>query len=233
MRKPKSKAVKTISIVLLVCFVLGAVLFAGGNALVILSAKPYLLSEEDCAAHTNMDCILVLGCAVWNNNTLSPMLEDRVETGISLYNAGVSNRLLMSGDHGQKNYDEVNNMKQYCVDAGIAADVVFLDHAGFSTYESMYRMRDIFGVKKAVIVTQRYHLYRAVYIARSLGIEAYGVAADRQEFSSATQAKNALRESLARLKDIVTCIVQPPPSYLSEAIPISGSAKLSDDKEYI
>ncbi|MGN0554729.1 MAG: vancomycin high temperature exclusion protein, partial [Candidatus Fimenecus sp.] len=137
------------------------------------------------------------------------------------------------GDHGKENYDEVNHMKQYCVDKGIDPDIIFLDHAGFSTYESMYRAKEIFGVKKMIVVTQGYHLYRAVYIARALGVEAYGVAADLQDYALVTDIKNNLRESLARVKDFGTCLVKPEPTYLGDTIPIDGSAKLSDDKEYV
>lgn len=97
----------------------------------------------------------------------------------------------------------------------------------------MYRAKEIFGVKKMIVVTQGYHLYRAVYIARALGVEAYGVAADLQDYALVTDIKNNLRETLARVKDFGTCLVKPLPTYLGEAIPIDGSAKLSDDKEYI
>lgn len=212
---------------------IGMLCFAGINALVIGTTHSYIVSASDAAALENVDCILVLGCAVWNGNTLSPMLKDRVETGLDLYNSGASERLLMSGDHGHKNYDEVNNMKQYCVDRNIDADVIFLDHAGFSTYESMYRAQKIFGVRKMIVVTQRYHLSRAVYIARSLGIDTYGVPADIQTYTLATRTKNTIRESLARVKDCFMCVLKPEPTYLGEAIPINGSAVLSDDKEYV
>ena len=83
----------------------------------------------------------------------------------------------MSGDHGRVSYDEVNTMKDYAINDGIPSDDIFMDHAGFSTYDSMYRAKEIFGVKKIVIVSQKYHLTRALYIAKKLGIEAYGVSA--------------------------------------------------------
>ena len=175
---------------------------------------------------------MVLGSSVYGN-TLAPTVENRVLTGLALYEGGASDRLLMSGDHGKKDYDEVNSMKQYCVDKGVEPNVIFLDHAGFSTYDSMYRARDIFGVRKVIIVTQGYHLYRAVYIARALGLEAYGVAADGPDHSFLSDLRNQVRESLARVKDFVICIIEPEPTYLGEAIPISGSAELSDDKEYV
>jgi vancomycin permeability regulator SanA len=132
----------------------------------------------------------------------------------------------MSGDHGRKEYDEVNKMKEVAVQNGVPADNVFMDHAGFSTYESMYRARDVFQVEKMVIVTQEYHLYRAVYNARKLGIDAYGFAADRLEYP----IYNDAREALARLKDFFYCIAQPEPTYLGEKISIKGSGNVTDDK---
>ena len=212
-------------------FLLGAAVFCGINAAVVLTARPHILTEEE-ACKLDADCILVLGSSVYGN-TLAPTVENRVLTGLALYEGGASDRLLMSGDHGKKDYDEVNSMKQYCVDKGVEPNVIFLDHAGFSTYDSMYRARDIFGVRKVIIVTQGYHLYRAVYIARALGLEAYGVAADGPDHSFLSDLRNQVRESLARVKDFVICIIEPEPTYLGEAIPISGSAELSDDKEYV
>lgn len=231
--KAKHKKLKIVCLIFCALLLCGMILFSAINGIVIGTAKPYILSETDCAALEDVDCILVLGCAVWNNETLSPMLRDRVTTGLSLYQEGISEKLLMSGDHGRDNYDEVNHMKQFFVDAGVDPNVVFLDHAGFSTYESMYRARDIFGANKIVIVTQGYHLYRAVYIARALGLDAYGVASDLQDYALYTNVRNAIRESLARIKDFGVCIVKPEPTYLGEPIPISGSATLSDDKEYV
>ena len=117
------------------------------------------------------DCILVLGAGVREGGRPSLMLSDRLNTSISLYEADVCDRMLMSGDHGRIEYDEVNVMKDIAVEAGIPSEHIFMDHAGFSTYDSLYRARHIFQAKRVIIVTQQYHLYRALYIARSLGIE--------------------------------------------------------------
>ena len=111
-------------------------------------------------------------------------------------------------------------MKQYALNEGIAEADVFMDHAGFSTYESMYRAKEIFGVDKMIIVTQKYHLSRAVFIANKLGIEAYGVASDYQTFGG--QFGRDCREVLARVKDSFTVVFKPKPTYLGEFIPISG-----------
>ena len=227
----RKKRLKKIFLAFICLFLLGAAVFCGINAAVVLTARPHILTEEE-ACKLDADCILVLGSSVYGN-TLAPTVENRVLTGLALYEGGSSDRLLMSGDHGKKDYDEVNSMKQYCVDKGVEPNVIFLDHAGFSTYDSMYRARDIFGVRKVIIVTQGYHLYRAVYIARALGLEAYGVVADGPDHSFLSDLRNQVRESLARVKDFVICIIEPEPTYLGEAIPISGSAELSDDKEYV
>lgn len=227
----RKNRLKKIFLAFVCLFLLGAAVFCGINAAVVLTARPHILTEEE-ACKLDADCILVLGSSVYGN-TLAPTVENRVLTGLALYEGGSSDRILMSGDHGKKDYDEVNSMKQYCVDKGVEPNVIFLDHAGFSTYDSMYRARDIFGVRKVIIVTQGYHLYRAIYIARALGMEAYGVAADGPDHSFLSDLRNQVRESLARVKDFVICIIEPEPTYLGEAIPISGSAELSDDKEYV
>ena len=195
------------------------------NAYVKISVNDRIISPDD-ASKLDADCILVLGAGVFNGHP-SAMLTDRLLQGIDLYNAEASDRLLMSGDHGRKDYDEVNTMKQFAIDRGIPSENVFMDHAGFSTYESMYRARDIFMAEKIIIVTQEYHLYRALYIAQSLGLEAYGVASDPREYAG--QEYRELREMLARTKDFFQAIIQPLPTYLGEAIPVSGNGNLTND----
>ncbi len=200
------------------------------NLYITAYASRYILTTEECN-NIDVDCVMVLGAGV-HGDTPSHMLEERLNRGIEVYNTSCTDRLLMSGDHGKVEYDEVNVMKGFAKNAGVVSEEVFMDHAGFSTYESMYRARDVFEVKSMVIVTQKYHLYRAIYNARRLGIEAYGVAADGQyRYSASTVLFNNLRESLARCKDFVFCIYQPKPTYLGEVIPISSSGVLTDDKK--
>lgn len=225
----KRSAKKIIITVVCVMLALAVTIPCAINAAVILTAEKYIISEDQ-AAGLETDCVLVLGARVNSDGTLSHMLGDRMSTGVDLYENGAGKKILASGDHGRDSYDEVNNMKKYAVERGVDPDDVFLDHAGFSTYESMYRARDVFEVESAVVVTQRYHLYRAVYNARKLGIEAYGVAADKRTYGKPIY--NFVRESLARCKDFFMCIFEPEPTYLGEAIPISGSARASDDTEY-
>lgn len=200
----------------------------GINAWVKHSVNDRILTQEQAAQLEDVDCIVVLGCKVGDDGTPSHMLEDRLKQGVALYEAGAAPKLLMSGDHGTTSYDEVNAMKRFAVDAGIPSADVFMDHAGFSTYETVYRAEEIFGADKIIIVTQEYHLYRALYVAEALGIEAYGVAADYREYAG--QSARDLREVLARVKDFGMAIFQPEPTYLGEAIPISGSGDLTHDE---
>ena len=216
--KTKRKFKKFLRAFFVLC-VFGALVVAGLNIHMISYSDKYTLSPQDASLLEDVDCIMVLGCGVWDGAP-SPLLEDRLKRGVEIFDLGAAPKILMSGDHGQEDYDEVNVMKQYALDAGIDETDIFMDHAGFSTYESMYRAVEIFGVKKMIIVTQKYHLSRAVYIANKLGIEAYGVASDYRSFSG--QFSRDCREVLARVKDIGTTIFKPLPTYLGEAIPISG-----------
>lgn len=192
------------------------------NIVVCALGKARILTLDEIATDIQtFDCILVLGAGVKANGTPSDMLRDRLEVGIELYEFGVSDRILMSGDHMQHDYDEVGVMKRYAVDAGIPSEHVFLDHAGLSTYDSLYRAAKLYGAKKVLIVTQEYHLYRALYIAGSLGIEAYGVSASLRPYRS--QITRDVREAAARVKDVLLCIGQPPSTYLGAAVDLSGN----------
>ena len=224
----RKKIIQRILIVLLCLGFLGASAVFGINDYVKAVTADKIVTSEAASALSDVDCILVLGCGVWDDGTPSHMLEDRLKRGVSLYDLGAAPKLLMSGDHGRTNYDEVNAMKIYAVDTGIPSENVFMDHAGFSTYESMYRAKEIFRVKKMIIVSQGYHLYRAIYIAESMGIEAYGVASDYRSYVG--QSTRDLREMLARVKDFGTCILKPEPTYLGEAIPIWGDGNLTNDE---
>lgn len=219
---------------LLICLIaalglclLGAGIVFGIDAYVLHSASAQMLTTQEAALLEDVDCILVLGCKVHSDGAPSAMLEDRLRRGVELFHAGAAPKLLMSGDHGTMTYNEVQSMKQYAIDHEIPSSDIFMDHAGFSTYESIYRARVIFQAKKIIIVTQEYHLHRALYIAAALGIEAYGVDADYRSYSG--QTARDIREILARNKDFFTSIFQPEPTYLGEAIPIWSNGDLTND----
>lgn len=226
-KKPKAKVFLIIIIVLLILGIVSVGAVFGINAYVKAVGKKLMVTPEDATVLENVDCILVLGCGVRDDGTPSDMLRDRLDRSLELYFAGVAPKLLMSGDHGRVEYDEVNIMKKYAVDRGVPSEDVFMDHAGFSTYESIYRAKEIFCADNIVIVTQQYHLYRALYLAKSFGMEAHGVECDYYTYYG--QTMRDVREILARNKDFFTSVFKPSPTYLGEAIPVNGNGDLTND----
>lgn len=212
-------------VLLLLLALVGGSLVAAANLYVVSDSREYIIGLSD-AEGIDADCILVLGCLVKADGSPSDMLSDRLEIGVELYENGAAPKLLMSGDHGRVEYNEVGAMKKYALDKGVASADVFMDHAGFSTYESMYRAKEIFGADKIIIVSQSYHLYRAIYIARSLGIEAYGVASDQRSYRG--QSVRDVREAAARAKDLVYTIFRPLPTYLGESISLLGDGNVTE-----
>lgn len=225
--KKFKKRLKKIMIIAITLGVIGCAYVFGVNAYMKHTVSNHIVASKEAVALEDIDCILVLGCKVWDNGTPSAMLGDRLERGVELYRLGVAPKLLMSGDHGQVEYDEVNAMKEYAKEQGIASEDIFMDHAGFSTYETVYRAKEIFEADNIIIVSQKYHLYRALYIAEKLDVKAVGVSADLRTYSG--QKMRDLREILARDKDFFNCIIKPEPTYLGEKIPVSGNGNLTND----
>ena len=222
----KKKIWKRLLTVCICLALLGSLSVAAINIYMYHTGSQRLRAETD--TFQQADCIMVLGCQVKADGSLSHMLEDRLKRGVALYKAGAAPKLLMSGDHGRTNYNEVAAMKQYAIDQGVPSEDIFMDHAGFSTYESLFRARDIFKVERIIIVSQEYHLYRALHIADTLGMESWGVAADYRTYSG--QSMRDIREVLARVKDFGMGIFQPNPTYLGEPIPITGNGDATNDQ---
>lgn len=218
---------KRLVVILAVVCVVTAFIPLAINAYVVYTGKKMLADDADLETDEPKDCALILGAGVYPDGRMSPMLEDRVKTGIQLYQNGTVKKLLFSGDHGKENYDEVGAMKHYAMEQGVPEEDIFMDHAGFCTYDSVYRARDVFDVSSMVIVTQQYHLYRALYTSRVLGVDAVGVDADLQSYSGQTMRE--AREILARNKDFFIGLFQPKPTYLGTMIPISGDGRLTED----
>ena len=221
------KKIAKYGVICLIIVIALMLIILGINLYVKSSTKNQIIENNDYSNLKDIDCIVVLGAGIWGDKP-SPMLEDRLLQAIDLYQNNVSSKIIMSGDHGKHDYDEVNTMKNFAIDKGVPSESIFMDHAGFSSYESIYRAKEIFGAKKIVIVTQKYHLYRALYIANQLGIEAYGVGADPRQYVGATYRE--LREILARNKDFIKCIFKPEPTYLGDTIPVSGNGDITNDK---
>ena len=204
----------------------GCLAVCGTDGYVRRGGDARIVSADAAAELSDVDCILVLGCFVQEDGVPSDMLADRLRRGVELYQAGAAPKLLMSGDHGRTDYNEVEAMKQYAIDQGVPSTDVFMDHAGFSTYESVYRAKEVFEADTVLIVTQEYHLKRAVYIANALGLKAYGVACDYHRYTG--QLSRELREVLARVKDFGTTVFRPEPTFLGEAIPIGGDGDVTN-----
>lgn len=171
----------------------------------------------------NADAIIVLGAGVKDDGSPSDILEDRLKTAIEVYNSGVCSKFILSGDHGRESYNEVSVMKEYIINnCDVEEKNVFLDHAGFSTYDSIYRAKYIFEVENAVIITNEYHLPRALYLAKKMGINANGISSDIRNYLFIESYKS--REKLAQLKDFVYInLLKPEPKFLGESIPVSSS----------
>ena len=170
---------------------------------------------------------LVLGARVHENGRLSDMFRDRVDTAIDLYESGKVQKILVSGDHGTEEYDEVNAAKDYLISRGVEGKDIFLDHAGFDTYDSVYRAREIFQVESMIIVTQEYHLPRALYIADKLEVDSAGVRADLHTYGG--QEGRDFREKFAVVKAWIDVTFGSEPRFLGESIPISGDGFASWD----
>ncbi len=213
------KVLKNILKVLLILLIIVTIGTAAINIYIIKVTEKFIVAP-DTALEFGPDAIMVLGAGVNPNRTPSVMLADRLLQGIELYDMGVSDRILMSGDNSTDHYDEVTVMKNYAIAQGVPSAHIFKDHAGFNTYNSMFRAEAIFEVEKLVIVTQQYHLYRSLYIADKLGIDAVGVASNPQQYGG--QSSRDIREVLARVKDFFMVIFKPDPTFLGNKIPITG-----------
>ncbi|MCX7714381.1 MAG: YdcF family protein [Clostridia bacterium] len=199
--------------------VIAAVIFI--NLHIEKSMEKYMM-ESDIPV---VDAIIIPGSKVYGD-TVSYVLAARLDKGFELYKSGVSSKIIVTGDHGKTNYDEVNAMRKYLMNKGVPREDIFMDHAGFDTYSSMYRARDVFLVKSAVVASQRYHNIRAVYIGRALGLETYGAEA-KDVYMGRIQF---VRELFARVKAFMeTQITKPKPKYLGEPIPVWGDGSLTDD----
>ncbi|MDD5824115.1 MAG: ElyC/SanA/YdcF family protein [Firmicutes bacterium] len=215
---------KLIKRIFTLCFI--CVVLVGMVQLSVLGVGKLHL-KSDAAKLDHAECIIVLGAGLNWDGTPGAYLRERLDTALDLYWNGYADKLLLSGDNGQQYYNEVASMKNYVLEAGVPEEDVFLDHAGFSTYDSMYRAKAIFEVEKAIVVTQEFHEYRALFIGNVLGIEVEGLSA--APVQSADTRSLVIREFLAREKDFFKAILKVDPTYLGEPFPISGDGRLTWD----
>ena len=219
------KKVFKILCVLSIFIILGFLIFLSINLFVDKYSVEYCYYNS--AEVPQADAIIVLGAQVYAGGRTSPTLAERLDTALELYTAGKAPKMILSGDHGTKEYDEVNAMKEYMLDRGVPREDIFLDHAGFNTYDSMYRAKEVFCVNSLLISTQQFHISRAVYIARKLGIEAYGYPSVK--WDSYYEQQYGLRESFAKIKAFLDVeILKRNPKFLGEPIPIDGNGIVTE-----
>lgn len=198
------------------------------NVYMVLYSLPYI--TDKIADVEDKYTVIVPGAMVYRNN-VSHVVRDRLEGAAQLVKGGKVRKVLISGDHGSKYYDEVNTMRRFMqTNYGTDGNIIFMDHAGFSTYETMYRARDVFCVKDCVVVTQKFHLPRTVYIGKKLGLDVSGyVAKEITPFRRRIKISWFVREWFARVKSFFLVMFNVPPTYLGDKIPVTGDSKLSWD----
>jgi SanA protein len=193
------------------------------NVLVLLGGRG---STKTASEVPHAQAALVLGAQVYKDGRPSIMLADRVNAAADLYDAGKVDKLLVSGDHSRVDYDEVGTMKRMLLARGIPAQDIFEDHAGFDTWDSAQRARRVFDVRSAVVVTQQFHMARALYDARRAGLKVTGFAADRRSYGT-IMGKLRLREAAARVKTLGDVVTGADPHFLGPEIPITGDGRRS------
>jgi vancomycin permeability regulator SanA len=211
-----SKKFKRLAVILILTVTFFALAVLVINLTVVHSVSRYIVTQED-ASSLDADYILILGCGLREDGSPSHMLYDRTKTGSELWLSDAGQKILASGDHGRPDYNEVGAMMDTAHSLGVELDALVPDYAGFSTYDSIYRAKSVYGAKKVIIVTQQYHLYRAVYLARQMGIEAYGVSADLRPYAG--QLLRDAREFVARVKDFFMAIALPDSEFLGTGLP--------------
>jgi SanA protein len=185
------------------------------NAAMVSGEQKYMF--VDISGVPARTVVIVPGAAVLRSGALSAVFLDRANAAAALYQAGKASKILVSGDNSTVEHNEVDPARKYLVGLGIPAGDIYLDHAGFDTYSTMYRAQAIFGVTSAIVATQSFHLPRSLFIAHMLGIDAVGYRSDNVHLLE----RNELRESFARLKALLDVAVHRVPKYLGDKIPIT------------
>ena len=215
---------KTVIFVILGIALLIGIAAVSLSVYMVKATEKSIFTADTFQSDEKADCILILGAGVKDGKP-KPMLRDRLLTGIELYKSGAAEKIIMSGDHGRADYDEVNVMRAFALEQGVKAEDIFLDHAGFSTYDSVYRAKNIFGAESIITVSQKYHLYRALYIAKKLDVKAAGVSADLNPYGG--QLKRDIREIIARDKDFFKCNIKPEAEIMGDKIPLDGDGSIT------
>lgn len=190
---------KLIKISISICLLLTLLIII--TNIIIIGKSTYYIDND--VNYKNYDYVLVLGASAKNNRP-SLMLKDRLDKVVEIYNENSNIKIILSGDSVKENYDETGVMYNYLTNSGINSNNIIIDKYGVSTYDSVVRIKDITKDKKVIIVTQKYHLYRSIYIAKQNNINVVGVKA--YEYKYFGNLKREIREVLARTKDYFYCL---------------------------
>lgn len=225
--KPRSLALRVL-LALVLLAVLAAAVVVVANAATVLTTRDRVGTVAQIARDLEgdpADAVVVLGASVHADGRPSDILADRLEVAADLYKAGAARAIIVSGDNRDSHYNESDAMKAYCVALGVPSEDVYVDHAGNTTYDSMYRAQAVFGAKRIIVATQAYHLYRAMFIADTLGMEAWGVATDKGAYDN--QRAYSIREILARTKDFYAALLHLPVETGGETVSLDESGDLT------
>lgn len=199
------------------------------NFYILIKYDKNIISEKEVSKLKDIDCILVLGAGVKSDGRPSDMLRDRLIESSNIYQNSAIHKIIVSGDHSSDTYDEVFVMKDYLINKlNIESNDIYKDHYGIATYDSIYRAKEVYSCKKMIIVTQKYHLYRSLYLADKIGIDAYGVSASLEPYRG--QLWREIREVLARDKDFVKGLILPTPKFKIEALPASATGDDTNER---
>ena len=219
----RRKAARRLAILAITLALAGVFFFIMSNSWVLLAARSQM--HDDAGEVASRPVAIVFGASVYTSGALAPVTEDRVAAAVELYKSGKVDKLLISGDEGRSDYDEVNPMRDFAIAAGVPSDDIYIDPRGYSTYDTIARASRVYGVDSAVLVTQRFHLPRALYIARGFGMDAEGLTADGREYSLGF--RQDAREALARMKDFCKAALRPDPRFMGPETPITGDGRIT------
>jgi SanA protein len=211
------RAVVILTRLIFLLLVLGLLGIFVPRLIVLIYARSRLYSMQDVPSRR---VAIVFGAGLWRDGTPTPVLRDRVATAAELYFSGKVEKILMSGDNRFIYYNEPGAMYNYALELGVPDEAIVLDYAGRRTYDTCYRARQIFGVTEAILVTQQFHISRALYTCNKLGVNAIGVPADRRRYSSGPYLYWNLRELPATLTALWEVNITRPEPVLGEPEPI-------------
>lgn len=214
-------------------FIVVSAIIVGVAAVAVFAADAYVAYAGRQGIYERVEdlpqaqAVLVLGAAVYRDGQLSAIFQDRAAKAIEVYRAGKAQKILVSGDHSPGNYDEVDAAKKFLLKNGVPGKDLFVDYDGFDTYSSVYRAKEIFKASSLIISTQDFHLPRALYLARSVGINAIGIKADTQNYNLGFY--NVLRENAARAEAFWEIATGALPEFLGKPVPITGNGRATWD----